>query len=386
MTDTTPSILVLGSRLQSDGYPRNRELVDAMADAGWDLRWCALPYPGFYHRLNLPLRLAFIVLFTPLRWLYSLVIGAAHRLRGPVSHVFVPFPTLLDLPPAWLIARLNGARLVADVFLGTYNTLVEDRRVVAKGSLPARVLFHTERLLLRLPDKSLIDTREHQALLEALFDSRSIHFAVVPIAVDEMQFTFSPPPQSDKVVFWGTYIKLHGVETIVRAASRLDRAGSRIRFEMIGNGQELHRAKQLAAKLYIQNMEFIEKILPIEAVIGRARGAFAALGIFGNSEKSASVFPYKALQALALGLPLVTAATPASERLLVHERDALLVPPGDPEGLANALERLHGDRALVLLLSRNGRDTYERNFSRRHIVATLRAVFGDKDIKCTTPN
>ena len=331
----TPCILVLGSRLQSEGYPRNRELIEAMVDAGWEMRWCALSYPAFYHRLNLPSRLAFIVVFTPLRWLYSLVTGIVQRLRGPISHVYVPFPAMLDLPPAWLIARLFGAKLVADVFLSIYNTIVQDRQLVSRRSLAARALFHTEKLLLRLPDTGLIDTREHQSLLEALFGSRTIRFAVVPIAIDEKQFTFEPPAQSDKVVFWGTYIKLHGVETIVRTAALLDRRASRIRFEMIGKGQELHRARQLAAELSVKNIDFIDEILPMEAVIERARFAFAALGIFGDTKKSATVFPYKAIQALALGLPLVTARTPATQRLLVDERDALLVPPGEAEKLAN---------------------------------------------------
>ena len=379
LTTETPFILVLGSRLQSDGYPRNHELLEAMNDAGWQLRWCALSYPPFFHRLHLRLRLAIIVVFTPVRWLYSLLAAVLVRPRGPVSHVYVPFPSLIDLPPAWLIARLNGAQLVADVFLSIYNTLVEDRQLVSADSLSARVIFHTERQLLQLADTGLIDTCQHRKLLQKLFGSRTPRLAVIPIGIDESQFTFSPPARSDKVIFWGTYIKLQGVETIVRAASRLYREKSRIRFEMIGSGQELHRASQLAADLGAKNIEFIEGILPMDTVIARARSAFAALGIFGDTVKSASVFPYKAVQALALGLPLVTASTPTARHFLVPQQDALLVPPGDDAGLARAVARLHNDRDLAMQLSRNGRLAYERHFSRQRIVKALTEVFGEKD-------
>ena len=74
-------------------------------------------------------------------------------------------------------------------------------------------------------------------------------------------------------------------------------------------------------------------------------GAGCALGIFGTSAKAARVIPNKAFQALACGTPLVTADTPAARELLVDGESALLVPPGDPEALADAVRRLAGDAA-----------------------------------------
>ena len=46
------------------------------------------------------------------------------------------------------------------------------------------------------------------------------------------------------------------------------------------------------------------------------------------------MIPNKAFQALACGTPLVTADTPAARELLQDGESALLVPPGDPEALA----------------------------------------------------
>jgi glycosyltransferase involved in cell wall biosynthesis len=70
------------------------------------------------------------------------------------------------------------------------------------------------------------------------------------------------------------------------------------------------------------------------------------LGIFGTSEKARRVVPNKIFQAMAVGRPIVTADTPAIRELLVHEREGLLVPAGDPDALAAALVRLAGDEAL----------------------------------------
>ncbi|MEM9316935.1 MAG: hypothetical protein AAGA95_20190, partial [Pseudomonadota bacterium] len=61
-------VLVAGGRLRSDGYPRNEELVRAMAESGWTLRWSTVTYPAFLYRQPLVLRLALMGVLTPLRW------------------------------------------------------------------------------------------------------------------------------------------------------------------------------------------------------------------------------------------------------------------------------------------------------------------------------
>ena len=82
--------------------------------------------------------------------------------------------------------------------------------------------------------------------------------------------------------------------------------------------------------------------------------AGCALGIFGTSDKARRVIPNKAFQALACGVPLVTADTPAARELLADGESALLVPPGDPEALADALRRLTTKPALRDRLAAGG--------------------------------
>ncbi len=52
------------------------------------------------------------------------------------------------------------------------------------------------------------------------------------------------------------------------------------------------------------------------------------------------MIPNKVFQALACGTPVVTADTPAARELLRDGESALLVPPGDPEALADAIRRV----------------------------------------------
>jgi glycosyltransferase involved in cell wall biosynthesis len=104
------------------------------------------------------------------------------------------------------------------------------------------------------------------------------------------------------------------------------------------------------------------------------RSAGCALGIFGLSDKAARVIPNKAFQALATGAPLVTRDSPAARELLEDGRDALLVPPGDPDALAEAVRRLARDPELRRRIGVQGRHTYEREASELALGERWRSV------------
>jgi glycosyltransferase involved in cell wall biosynthesis len=75
------------------------------------------------------------------------------------------------------------------------------------------------------------------------------------------------------------------------------------------------------------------------------------------------VIPNKAYQALACGTPLITASTRGSRELLTDEENALLVPPGDPVALADAMRRVAADSELARRLGAAGRRVYEERAS-----------------------
>ena len=104
------------------------------------------------------------------------------------------------------------------------------------------------------------------------------------------------------------------------------------------------------------------------------RSAGCALGIFGTSGKARRVIPNKAFQALATATPLITSDTPAQRELLVDGRDALLVPPGDAEGLARAVRRLASDHVLASEVGARGRETYTAHASERALGSRWRAL------------
>ncbi|MDQ3671191.1 MAG: glycosyltransferase family 4 protein [Actinomycetota bacterium] len=169
------------------------------------------------------------------------------------------------------------------------------------------------------------------------------------------------------MLFVGKLIPLHGLETIL-AASRLC---PEIEFRIVGNGQLDHVMTERPP-----NVRW-EAWVDYELLPNVYRSAGCALGIFGTSEKAARVIPNKAYQALATCTPLITADTPGARELLNHERDALLVPSGDPAALATAVRRLAGDSALRGDLASRGRTTYETHASERALGRRWRTLLED---------
>jgi glycosyltransferase involved in cell wall biosynthesis len=152
-----------------------------------------------------------------------------------------------------------------------------------------------------------------------------------------------------RVLFVGKLIPLHGLETILGAAALCPE----IEFHVVGSGQLGGLLDDRAT-----NVRW-EPWVAYESLAQLYRSAGCALGIFGTSEKAARVIPNKAFQALATATPLITSDTPASRELLEHDRDALLVPPGDASALAEAVRRLARDSTLRSEIGVHGRATYE---------------------------
>jgi glycosyltransferase involved in cell wall biosynthesis len=266
--------------------------------------------------------------------------------------VVVGYPGHVDLPAARRAAR--GAPVVFNPLVSLVDTLVGDRARFRPGSLPARALTAIDRRALRSADLVVADTQANADYFAALAGLPAHHVTVCLVGAEERVFTPGWAPEEPfTALFIGKLIPLHGVATILEAA----RIAPELRLRVVGSGQldGLLEARP-------PNVEWTRWI-EYEQLPGALHRAGCALGIFGASDKARRVIPNKAFQALACGVPLVTADTPAARELLADGESALLVPPGDPAALADALRRLAGEPALARRLADGGLAAYRRRAS-----------------------
>jgi glycosyltransferase involved in cell wall biosynthesis len=85
--------------------------------------------------------------------------------------------------------------------------------------------------------------------------------------------------------------------------------------------------------------------------------------------------PNVLVEAMAAGTPVVATAVSGIPELVDHEVNGLLVEPEDPEALADALVRIHGDAEMARKLSRAGRETVAERFDGDRSARALASLF-----------
>jgi glycosyltransferase involved in cell wall biosynthesis len=334
-------------------YPRNAQVISCLRGAGVDVveRHVSV-WEGRQHKfsagLGSALRLA--------RAEGSLL----RRLDGDFDALVVGYPGHLDLPAATRAAR--GRPVVFNPLVSLADTLVSDRGRFADDSRAARILRAIDRAALRAADLVVADTAAQASFFEELGARRT---AVCFVGAEERLFTPGwRQPELFTCLFVGKLIPLHGLETILEAARR----APELRFRVVGSGQ---LEPLLDART--GNVEWRDWV-EYESLPDELHACGVALGVFGTSAKARRVIPNKVFQALACGAPVVTADTPAARELLVDEESALLVPPGDAEGLVAALRRLAANPELTRRIAAGGLDAYRAHASEAILGERWRAL------------
>jgi glycosyltransferase involved in cell wall biosynthesis len=155
-------------------------------------------------------------------------------------------------------------------------------------------------------------------------------------------------PQSvPLVVYTGGLLEWKGAGLLVEAARELPE----VYFAIAGGmGADVRRLRAQAGGLANVRIDGFQAPSRVPLYL-----AAADLGAVPNRARPAIsaryTSPLKVFEAMAVGLPLVASDVPSLRELLTHERDALLVPPGDAHALAQAIGRLARDEALRTRLS-----------------------------------
>ena len=257
--------------------------------------------------------------------------------------VFVSYMGQIDILVIWMFARLRGIPICWDVFISLYDTVVIDRRIVSQKSIAALLLYWLEWLASRAAKQLFLDTRIHAEYFEKLYNLQPHSVRHVFVGAELNIFKQKRITQKVKktftVLFYGQFIPLHGVDTIVHAAKIIEKSSEDVRWILIGKGQEQPRIDALIEEIGIKSIRRISWVR-YEQLIEYISMADICLGIFGASGKATRVIPNKVYQILSAGKPLITGDTPAIRELLVEGPTVRFVTPESPEALASAVLNL----------------------------------------------
>jgi glycosyltransferase involved in cell wall biosynthesis len=356
-------------------HPRIATIAEGLAARGFDVTECNIPLglstADRVDMLAKPWKAGGLAARLASRW-FGLA-AKARRLGRPdavvvgyLGHFDVHLARLLY--PRHSVSR-HRVPIVLDHLISAAGT-AKDRRIGGSG-LKQRLLTLIDAAALRAADIVVVDTEEHLEIVPEKYRSKAV---VVPVGAPtpwheagrEPSATASSTTGSGplKVVFYGLYTPLQGTPVIGEALGRV--AGAPVEVTMIGRGQDEAETKRAAAAN--QSVRWLDWV-PAAELPALVASHDVCLGIFGTGDKALRVVPNKVFQGAAAGCAVITSDTAPQRRVLGDA--AVLVPPGDPAALADALLRLANDREALLKLRHAARQLAAERFTPEQVVRPL---------------
>jgi glycosyltransferase involved in cell wall biosynthesis len=308
---------------------------------------------------------------------FSMASARALKLSRPVPYDLVVVCTMPDAAVLCALGpKLYGAKVLLDVH-DTMPELYRDKFSGRLGAVGARLLMAEERASAWMADRVLAVHELHRArLIQAGVPGEKIN--VVMNLPDPRVF---PPAMRTNgngdgiageftLVCHGTVTYRLGLDLAIRALDALRDRIPRARLEVIGAGDYLDDARNLAASLGLEQRVRFQRLVPFERLPETL--SHADVGLVPNRASAAThlMLPVKLLEYATLGIPVIAARLRTIEHYF-GPSSVRFFEPGDVEGLADAIEDLyhHPDRrqrlareAGEIVASRLTWDNQRRNY------------------------
>ena len=274
-----------------------------------------------------------------------------------------------------LIKCIAGRRpVIFDALMSPGSALREEGRAGWVGRLLAPAACFLERRVLHAATLILTDTPQHVSHYRSAFDVAANSIVALPVGAVEA--TGAPPSRSGgpfRVLFYGSFLPLHGVDVIVRAAATLRDLDIEFRF-IGGNSSAAARLSKRCAELQIQGYRHLPWMQFDELLEREIPEADLCLGgPFGDTPQARRVVTTKTTQCLALGRPTVVGAIDG-EFGFSNRQNCLLVAQNDPAALAEAIRWAVENQSELRAIGHAGRKLYRERFSLDVIAAGLSAA------------
>jgi colanic acid biosynthesis glycosyl transferase WcaI len=288
------------------------------------------------------------------------------------DYVFVESPPMFLALTAWLFCRLRRTRYIVNVS-DPWLEFARDMGYVRSHTV-FRLLERIEIFGYRHAFRVNAVTETIRAMLVERKGVPSWKVAWLPNGVDIDRFRPRRPDHAWQArlgadarptfVYAGSHQASHGLDVVLDAAQLL---GGDIRIVMMGAGTDKPRLMQLAAQHGLTNVAFFDP-QPIDAIPSVLSTARAALVVIRGEDSFASSRPAKMLPAMACAKPLVYCGRGEGAAIVERARCGIVVPPGDPRLLANAIRTLADDAVLAQEMGARARQWIEHGSDWREVV------------------
>ena len=348
-----------GIRADAGGFRKLWELAWALKQRGHDVMVFYPKLPGYAPVRDVPSRSYPVLDFPLLRPLTAYIMMLAVAVGWKDKPDIVYFRSGYNVLPL-LLKPLRGVRVALEVNADA----LEFFRVEGAGAV-ARWLFRAaEGMNVRRSDRIIALTGGLKQMLVGRYGISEDKIQVIPSGTDSGHFRPEEPavarrrigldPERPVVGFVGLFYRHQGVPTLLEAIAQLRPAVPELTGLIVGDGVMRPSWEALAKRLGIADCVRFTGQVPYGEVPAYLNAMDVVVAPFTADRGETS--PFKILDALACGRPVVASDLP-SIRLLAKESGAvILVPPDDPGGLVVVLEGLLQDPDKRRVMGVNGRE------------------------------
>ena len=218
----------------------------------------------------------------------------------------------------------------------------------------------------------LVENPDDRGAVKALGAAEKRIFIIAGSGVDTDKLRPLPePPEPVTIAFAGRLLKDKGIRTLVEAHEILARRGQPVRLLIAGEPDRANPAsvpsKEIAEWSRRPGVTMLGHVADIRNVWKDAHIAVLASRREG--------LPMSLLEAAACGRPIVASDVPGCREVARSGVNALLVPPNDPEALADAVGQLSRDKELRRKFGEAGRLLVEREYSAKRVGSDIVALY-----------
>ncbi len=182
--------------------------------------------------------------------------------------------------------------------------------------------------------------------------------------------------ESARILSVGRLVPFKGFDQLIDACAELARQNLHFTCDIVGDGPERDRLQDKIDKHQLQSRVTLSGSLPREAVFSKMRACdIFALASMVDRNGASDVFPTVILEAMSAARPVVSTQVAGIPESVVHGETGLLVPPGNPTALAEALVQLMADPAARERFGNAGRARIEQHFEINKTIAPLVELF-----------
>lgn len=255
-----------------------------------------------------------------------------------------------------LIPKLTGAKVILDLH-DLMPEFYSERFQKPMESLPVRMIRWQERLSCRFADHVITVTELwRQALVERGQPPEKV--SVVMNVADERFFhknnsDGNHDDQQFHMIYHGIMGHRHGLDLALMALKQVLESEPNITFTLHGGGEGREKLEELVYELGLQeHINISKQFVPTPQLVEIIRTADVGIIPYRNGVFTGGILPTKLMEYAALGIPAIVARTPSVsayfDNTMVEFFD-----PGDVDGLAACIRKLHHDRDRLTELSQN---------------------------------